>query len=317
MHSQTSRQKDAGFDEIYARVPAEQVERLKEFRFTYKYKHLIVDGAEWEYISCGRGEQTLLLLPGGLAVGESAFPLITAFEKEYRIIAPSYALSLTMTGLCDGIAHILETEGVNQAHVLGGSYGGFVAQYFVRKYPDKARSLILSHTSVVTPKFEKPLQIADKLSRVLPRSLFAPLFKLRLNQIFLSTLRAAKHPEFEFWRAYLNEAVASNRLNEVAVHQNRVLLELARQPQFSPEDLEEWRGGILIIDSDNDPAISAKDRELLRKTYPQAQTHTFRGAGHASSILMREEFVSIIRSFLDEPAVRRQPAAGNSNVGSQ
>jgi len=306
-----------GFDEIYARVPAEQIERLKEFRFTHNYKRLFVDGAEWEYISCGRGEQTLLLLPGGLSVGESTFPLITDFEKEYRIIAPSYALSLTMTGLCDGIAHILETEGVNQAHVLGGSYGGLVAQYFVRKYPDKTRSLILSHTFLMTPKFEKPLRIADKLSRVLPRSLFGPLLKLRFNKILLSTLRAAKHPEFDFWRAYLNEAIASDRLKEVAVHQNKCLLDLSRQPRFAPEDLTGWRGRILIIDSDDDPAISAKDRELLRNTYPQARAHTFRGAGHASLILKREEAFSIIRCFLDEPGARRQPAAGNSNVGSQ
>jgi pimeloyl-ACP methyl ester carboxylesterase len=306
-----------GFDEIYARVPAEQVKRLKEFRFTHKYKHILVDGSEWEYISCGRGEQALLLLPGGLAVGESAFPLITAFEKEYRIIAPSYALSLTMTGLCDGIAHILDTEGVNQAHVLGGSYGGLVAQYFVRKYPDKTRSLILSHTFLMTPKFEKPLQIADKLARVMPRSLFVPLLKLRLNKLLLSTLRAAKHPEFEFWRAYMNEASASKRFEEVAVHQNRVLLGLARQPQFTPEDLKAWRGRILIIDSDDDPAISAKDRELLRNTYPQAQTHTFHGAGHASSILKREEVYSIIKCFLDEPGARRHPAAGASYVEDQ
>src|SRR5262245_21333549 len=317
MHSQTSTQKVAGFDEIFARVPAEQVERLKEFRLTHKYKHLLVDGAEWEYISCGLGEQTLLLLPGGLSVGESAFPLITAFENEYRIIAPSYALSMTMPGLCDGIAHILETEGVNQVHVLGGSYGGLVAQYFVRKYPNKARSLILSHTFVMTPISEKPLQIADKLSRVMPRSLFVPLLKLRLNKIFLSTLRDAKHPEFEFWRAYLNEAVASNRLREFAAHQNRVLLDLARRPQFSPEDLEAWRGGILIIDSDNDPAISAKHRGLLRNTYPQAQTHTFHATGNVSSILKREEFFSIIGSFLDEPAARRRPSVGNSNMKDQ
>lgn len=209
-----------------------------------------------------------------------------------------------MAGLCDGISHILETEGVNQAHVLGGSYGGLVAQYFVRKYPDKARSLILSHTSLMTPKFEKPLRIAEKLSRVLPRSLFVPLLKLRLNKILLSTLRAAKHPEFEFWRAYLNEAVATNRLKEVAIHQNRVLLDLARQPQFTSEDLKAWRGRILIIDSDDDPAISAKDRELLRNTYPQAQTHTFHATGHVSSILKREEVLSIIRCFLDEPAAR-------------
>jgi hypothetical protein len=151
----------------------------------------------------------------------------------------------------------------------------------------------------------------------MPRSLFAPLFKLRLNKILLSTLRAAKHPEFEFWRAYLNEAVASGRLNEVAAHQNKVLLDLAREPQFSPEDLKAWRGRILIIDSDNDPAISASDRKLLKNTYPQAQKHTFHATGHVSSILKREEVCSIIRCFLDEPIVVRLPTAGKSNAEGQ
>src|SRR6185369_3567068 len=125
----------AEFDEIYAKVPAEQVARLKEFRLTHPYKQLIVGDTKWEYISCGHGEQTLVLLPGALSVGESMFPLISAFENDYRIIAPSYALSLSMTRLCDGIAQILETEALNRAHVFGGSYGGLVAQYFVRHYP--------------------------------------------------------------------------------------------------------------------------------------------------------------------------------------
>ena len=76
------------------------------------------------------------------------------------------------------------------------------------------------------------------------------------------------------------------------------MLELARQPQFAADDLKEWGGKILIIDSDDDPAIGAKDRELLRKTYPQAEVKTFRDAGHASSILKREEAFSIIGNFL-------------------
>ena len=84
------------------------------------------------------------MLPGALSVGESMFPLISAFENEYRIIAPSYALSLSMTGLCEGIAHILERERLQQAHVFGGSYGELVAQYFVRQYAAKVRSLILA-----------------------------------------------------------------------------------------------------------------------------------------------------------------------------
>jgi pimeloyl-ACP methyl ester carboxylesterase len=299
MTSPATAQTSAVFDEIYARVPAEQVGRIKEFRRTHPYKRLTFKDSQWEYIDCGRAsEQTLLLLPGALSTGESTFPFIMAFENEYRIIAPSYALSLTMTGLCEGIAHILETEGIDKVHVIGGSYGGLVAQYFIRQYPDKALSLILSHTFVMNPTLKLPLKIMGKLFPLLPRSLFVPLVKMRLNKMLLSTLRRRKHPEYEFWRAFLNEAVASDRLKEVAVHQNKCLLELAREPQFTSDDLKQWQGKILIIDSDDDPAIPAKDRQLLRKTYPQAEVQTFRGGGHASSILKREETFSLIRNFL-------------------
>jgi|SRR5882672_2616734 len=298
MHAQTSTEESAAFDRIYEKVPTEQVARLKAFRRTHPYKQLIVGDTKWEYISCGQGEQTLLLLPGALSVGESTFPLITGFENEYRIIAPSYALSLTMTGLCRGLADILESEALNQVHVFGGSYGGLVAQYFVRQYPAKARSLILSHTFVLAPKLAKPLWLAGKLFPAFPKGLFVPILKLRLDKMLLSTLRAANHPEAEFWRAYLNEAIASLLLKDVFIHQNKCLLELAHQPQFAPDDLRGWPGKVLIIESDDDPAIPARDRALLRSAYPKAQVQSFRDAGHASSILKREEAFSIIRSFL-------------------
>lgn len=298
MRAQTSTQRSVAFDQIYEKVPPEQVARLKEFRLTHPYKQLIVGDTKWEYISCGRGEQTLLLLPGALSVGESTFPLISAFENEYRIIAPSYALSLTMGALCDGLARILETEALHQAHVMGGSYGGLVAQYFVRQYPHQTRSLILTHTFVLTPKLAKPLWIAAKLFPLFPQKLFTSLLRIRLNKMLVSTLRAARHPEAEFWRAYLDEAIASGLLKEVFIHQNKSLLDLARQPRFTPDDLKAWPGKILIIESDDDPAITSRDRASLRRTYPNSQVHTFRDAGHASSILKRAEVVSIVRSFI-------------------
>jgi pimeloyl-ACP methyl ester carboxylesterase len=302
MHAQIPTQERSAFDQIYSKVPTEQVARLTEFRHTHPYKQLIVGDTKWEYISCGQGEQTLLLLPGALSVGESTFPFITAFENEYRIIAPSYALSLSMTDLCAGVSQILETEDVHQAHVFGGSYGGLVAQYFVRQYPAKARSLILSHTFVLSPKLAKPLWIAGKLIPLFPRRLFAPVLKLRLNKLLLSKLRAANHPEAEFWRAYLNEAIASNLLQKVFIHQNKCLLGLAKQRQFAPDDLTGWPGKVLIFESDDDPAIPARDRAMLRSMYPKAQVRTFRDAGHASSILKREEVFSITRSFLHDVA---------------
>jgi len=286
------------FDEIYKRVPAEQVARLKAFRLAHPYKQLTTGDVEWEYIACGRGEETLLLLPGALSAGESTFPLIAAFENEYRIIAPSYTLSLTMRGLCEGIARILEAEAVNQVHVFGGSYGGLVAQYFVRRHPARVRSLVLAHAFILTHKYAKPLWLAGKLFPALPPSLFVPLLKLRLDKMLLSTLRARNHPEAEFWRAYLNETIASDQLKKVFTHQNECLLDLTRQPAFTRDDLKQWPGKILIIESNDDPAISRRDRALLKQTYPQAEVHTFEDAGHASSILRREEVVSIIKAFL-------------------
>lgn len=298
MTSSPTSSKSSRFHGLYANVPAEQVDRLKEFRRRHPYKQLVVGETTWEYIACGQGNETLLLLPGALSVGESTFPLINSFEDQYHVIAPSYPLSLTMTGLCDGIAGILAAEGVTQAHVFGGSYGGLVAQYFARAYPLRSRSLILSHTFVLTGKLRKPLWVAGKLFPALPRKLLGPILKLRLNRMLLATLRAAKHQEAEFWRAYLDEAIASDLLKEVFIHQNKCLLDLTQQPQFTPEDLKGWSGRILIIESDDDPAIGPRDRELLRSMYPNAQVHTFTDAGHASLILKREEVFSIIRSFL-------------------
>jgi pimeloyl-ACP methyl ester carboxylesterase len=298
MHAQTQPTNHAAFDKLYEKVPPDQIDRLRHFRLTHPYKSLIVDDIDWEYISCGQGAQGLLLLPGALSIGESMFPFISAFENEYRIIAPSYALSLGMAGLCDGIARILDAEGLQQVHVLGGSYGGLVAQYFVRRHPNKVRSLVLSHTFVLAAKYAKPLWIAGKLFPALPRSVLAPIIRLRLEKMLLSTLRAAKHPELELWRAYLNEAIASDLLKEVFIHQNNCLLTCVQQPQFTSEDLKEWPGKILIIESEDDPAIGAKERKMLKSIYPQAQVQTFHDAGHASSILKREEVISIVRSFL-------------------
>lgn len=299
MHAPTPTQKSATFDQIYEKVPTEQVARLKAFRLTHPYKQILIGDTKWEYVSCGQGDQTLLLLPGALSVGESTFPLISAFENEYHIIAPSYPLALTMTALCRGLAHILEIEALNQAHVIGGSYGGLVAQYFVRQHPHQTRSLILSHTFVLTPKLAKPLWIAGKLFPMFPQKLFASILRIRLNKMLVSTLRAARHPEAEFWQAYLDEAIASDLLKEVFIHQNKSLLDLAHQPRFTSDDLKAWPGKILIIESDDDPAITSRDRAFLRSTYPNSQVHTFRDAGHASSILRRAEVVSIIRSFID------------------
>ena len=51
MSSPTAAQTDEMFDKIYAKVPAEQVDRLKEFRRAHLPRRLIFGDAQWEYRS--------------------------------------------------------------------------------------------------------------------------------------------------------------------------------------------------------------------------------------------------------------------------
>src|SRR5215218_3281992 len=123
-----------------------------------------VRGLELYYEEHGRGEP-LVLVPGfgtGLWIWYRQVP---AFAERFRTIvfdprgvARSAAADapFTMRDLADDLAALLEELRVERAHVLGASFGGFVAQEFALAYPERTRSLILSCTSYGGPGHRPP-----------------------------------------------------------------------------------------------------------------------------------------------------------------
>ncbi len=87
-----SKDNDTIYEKYYRGVPTEQVSRLKGFRSTHPYKQLVIDCITWQYTSGGAGEKPLLVLSGGLGIGESAAFVFATLEDEYRVVSPSYPL---------------------------------------------------------------------------------------------------------------------------------------------------------------------------------------------------------------------------------
>src|SRR5215218_2852398 len=99
------------------------------------------------YEEHGAGEP-LVLIPGfgtGLWIWYRQIP---SLAEHFRVIAfdprgvarsdkPDEAM--TMRGYADDAAALLGALGVERAHVLGASFGGFVAQEFALAYPERAR----------------------------------------------------------------------------------------------------------------------------------------------------------------------------------
>ena len=235
--------------ELYRDVSAEQVERLVGFRKAHPYKRTTIGDVEWEYIAAGRGEAAILLLPGALGTGESLFLSLPHYVGNYRVLAPSYAPVATMAELADGVAAVMAKEAIDKAHVLGGSYGGFVAQVFARRHPERTDRLVLSHCAPPDARRGRRIGWALRGLELLPMSLLRGLFRRAV-----AGLLPQRHPEADLFRAYLEEALSHHLTRESLLCIYRRLVDFDTHYTFTPQDLIEWAGAVLLIMADDDPS---------------------------------------------------------------
>lgn len=280
------------FDEIYGNIPQHQREQLREFRSSHPTKDHPVDGTTWNYISCGKGE-SLVLLPGGIRLAETWFKFITALEDRYRIISPTYPSVETMDGILKGIASILESEKIQKAHMVGTSFGGMIAQCFVRKYPDRVKTLILSNTMGPQGISRTLIRLGQIVTSIYPNV----LIRMALQRNYLKILSVTDENR-EFWKAYLKELSLKTTKEDILAQQKCSLDFVACS--FTKDDLVNWDGRILILESDDDPAIKPSARENLKALYPSARIHTFHNAGHTPGYSNPGEYISVVTNFLDE-----------------
>ena len=281
---------------IYRDVPAADLEAFQRFRAENPPRTAEIAGRTWTYLSGGTGGRTLLFLPGAQGIGEAVWGNITHFAPRFRWIAPSYPPVPTMTELAGGIAALLDREGIARVAIISGSYGGFVAQVFVRRHPDRVERLVLSHTGPPTPGRG---QVIEKSLRWLPR---LPMFLLRLQYRKVMAGLIPKRPETALTLAQLEEVIALHLTKESMINGYRRVVDYDREHRFAPGDLDGWPGRVLLLMGDNDPATPEPVRERMKALYPGAEVRVFAGTGHATGILKRDEYLAAMEAFLAEPS---------------
>jgi pimeloyl-ACP methyl ester carboxylesterase len=270
--------------------------RLDSFRRTHPYHEIEVEGRRWRYVVGGQGEQALLLLPGGTLVPDTYFILFEALERSSRVIVPAYAAVPTMADLVAGAAAILDAERIERVDVMGSSFGGYVAQCFVRVHADRVDRLILAETAVRHfVSWGAPLYLFASLMKVLPVSV-ARFFMWRL----WSSLVTASSEQQAFWHGLLKEILTRQlgKANLVSVTED--IYDFSAHYHFRSGDLAAWSGKILILESDQDEAYGPVIRAETRAVYPQARVHTFHSAGHTAIMTDTDEYIRTICEFLAE-----------------
>ena len=257
---------------------------LSEFRASHPVRRLAHRGNEWRYYAAGQSGEAVLLLGGALGLAEFAFQQIRLLERHFRVLAPDYPPVPSLAELTDGLLALLDTEHIRTAHVVGGSFGGLLAQVLVRRAPERVASLVLSHTGAPDGRRRSAAHVVA----LLPAPLLRAALKARLGRTL-----AATDP---FWRRYFEEALG--RLSRADILSRiRLQAEFSAEAGYRPEDLAAWPGRVLVIEAADDPLFPPAAQQRLRALYPLAQVHQFQGTGHAAALLKPEEYATLLTRF--------------------
>jgi proline iminopeptidase len=163
----------------------------------------------------GAGEETLLVLHGGPGAGTAYLrPLTALAADDLRVVLwdqlgagesdrPDDPFLWTMARSVEEVEQVRRGLGLGRVHVLGQSFGGFLALEHALAHPEAVRSLVLSNTAASVPEVVRhmtglrtalgPAAFATLLRHEADGSTDDPAYKSVVTDLYARHLRRA-HP---------------------------------------------------------------------------------------------------------------------------
>jgi pimeloyl-ACP methyl ester carboxylesterase len=263
-------------------------------------KNLTVEGTNWEYFVTGNGQEAVLVLTGGGSVAESAFQYVNSLARTYKVITPNIPALTTMDECMAGIVKILESENVSAVNIVGFSMGGMIAQCLVREHPLLVKKLVLFVSMLPSKQYAKKYAKYRMGISIVPDFLFRIISKYSLKKQVLQDQQFADAATIEFWIKFFAWEFDSGKMSKkLLLATSDILIDYFSHYSFAANDLQDWRGKLLILESDKDKVISAEERNKFLAVYPQADVITLKNSGHFGVGLLRPEGpIAAIEAFI-------------------
>lgn len=196
----------------------------------------------------------------------------------------------TISLLAGDVAHLLETIGVESAHIVGASFGGFVAQEFALKYPAMTRKLVLCCTSFGGPNHVAPS--TDTLAALASTKGLNSEERMRANLLLAFTPEYVRREVSE-----VDRIVRLRATNEVPEH--IYLSQLQAAMSFNAESrLDQITSPTLVLSGDSDVIVPVQNSRNLAAMIPGAELKIVAGGSHTFFIEQADQFNRIITEFL-------------------
>jgi pimeloyl-ACP methyl ester carboxylesterase len=209
------------------------------------------------------------------------------FSRNYRSIAynargyppsdvPDDPGAFGMPFVVDDLAAVLQSAGVERAHVVGCSMGAYAALHFGLRYPEMARSLVVTSVGSGSPAADRAAWIAEceATAKVYMEQGAAAAADIVAQNPARQQLRRKDPRGFEEFLAHLRENSRAGKARTILGYQ-------ARRPSlqdFEPE-FSKMRIPVLLIAGDEDqPCLETT--LWLKKMLPLAGLWVSPNTGH-------------------------------------
>lgn len=270
-------------------------ETLETFRSTHHLCQTTIGGNTWFWYAGGAGSQTVVILPGAGAFSalgaEVMFPVITALEQQFRVVAFGYPFeATTVRALIDGIHAVLAEQHVQQAAFLGHSLGSLLTLCYLNTYPQHVTSVIIANFALPSPAHLRSLKTSLSMLVRIPGWVTSRVVKAQFR-------RGLQDYPDDFWRAYLTGKEAESSFRHMTTHY-RCLLDFVQHWHISPESFASWHGRALILESDLERDVTPQERANTAALFANPSIHVFHYARHLSFITHTQEFTETVTRFL-------------------
>lgn len=246
----------------------------------------------------GRG-RPIVVVPSLQGRWEYLTPAIDALARSHRVITFSLPKATGLDSLVEQVEAMLDDRGLQDAAILGISFGGRVALRFAATRPDRTRALIMA--SVPGPRFQ--LKPSHRLYARYPR-VFAPLFFAAMPSRVWAELAAAI-PDARARRAFVRWQLRTflrAPLSPAQIGARALLIDGID----SAADCARVTAPTLIVSGE--PALDFVVPSTGTIEYAQliqgAKTVTLPGTGHLGAITQPEAFARVVTEFLDKSQIQ-------------
>ena len=224
-------------------------------------------------------------------------PVNPALELRYRLIIPDLrghgesgvGEGATMANHADDVLHILRESDIKRAAFVGVSMGGYILFEFWRRYSERVALLVLSNTKAQADSDEaraNRLKAADDVEK----NGTASFLDASIPKLIGETTRRNR-PDIVSRARAMMEAMSRGGL--AAVQRG-----MAARPD-SVATLPSINVPTFIVRGHEDTFVSAQDAELMHNKIAGSQLCAVPQAGHYAPLEKPQEFLQILRAFLD------------------